>query len=164
VNKPETTFIDIGRDDDLVVKIPNGYSYEGKHGGYLYSSSYKDGIEYAVEKQPVDTKPLANIEFLLQFTVAAASPATVDVKVRPINGTESDGPITLYTGNDVDVFWTATNIPVGQVCNCKCMSGTSEINCGSSTNSSCGSGIDTKLNPKRIYELLRPTSFKVTCQ
>jgi hypothetical protein len=48
VNKPETTFIDNGRDDDLVDKIPDGYSYEGKHGGYPYGSFYKDGKEYAI--------------------------------------------------------------------------------------------------------------------
>ncbi len=97
------------------------------------------------------------------ITYTVTAPATVDVKVRPINGAESDGPITLNTGNDVDVLWTAQNIPVGQVCNCKCMSGTSEINCGDATTSNCGSGIDTTENPVRINKLSQPTNFTVTC-
>lgn len=102
--------------------------------------------------------------------IAGVCTPTVDVKVRPINGTESDGPITLNTGNNVQVTWFAENIPSGQVCNCRCMSGTTEIDCGSrdypfsSDHKSCGSGLDTTQYPVTIYGLLRPTTFKVTCQ
>lgn len=99
------------------------------------------------------------------ITVIVTPPAaTVDVKVRPINGTESDGPITLNTGNDVQVYWRTLNIPVGQTCSCKCMSGTSEINCGNASDSNCGSGVNTAENPKTIYSLLQPTTFTVTCK
>jgi hypothetical protein len=148
-------YIDNGRDDDLVDKIPVGYTYEGARGGYPYGSFYKDGIEYAIGMEPAGTEPaLANIEFDLRFTVA---PATVDVKVDTV-----DGPITKYTGSTVNVSWYTTNT---SDCSCRCqnLSGT-EINCGTYTDPNCGSGYGYPWQSQRNpFTLIQPTTFKVTC-
>ncbi len=160
MNKPETTFIDNGRDDDLVDKIPDGYSYEGKLGGYPYGSFYKDRIEYAIEKQPADTKLLANIEFPLNFTVAAASPATVDVVVN-----NQQDPITLNTGSNVEVTWLSDNVTY---CNCQCQNPNTgvAIDCGSNPpfpdRTSCGTEL-IKSTP-RIIKIIVPIKFSVDCE
>lgn len=101
--------------------------------------------------------------------------ANVDVKVSSVGGAKVDGPITLNTGNDVEVEWTSSLNVTSCTCTCRNPDTNVAINCGSTSSPSCG-GANTlennKLNvgpdiiskPSPIPKVVKPTKFHVYCE
>jgi hypothetical protein len=136
---------------------------------YAYSAGPRQFVDrldstktYNVTEVPSSTVVLNNIEKQINFTVVALPKVTIEVAPGGTNNYSKS--ITVNTGDSVLVRWRAENVPTTDVCNCKCMSGTSEINCGQdATTSSCGTGKNNWFTPVLITKIFKGTTFKVSC-
>jgi hypothetical protein len=145
---------------DLITLLDANYTYSA--GPKLFVDRVDSTKTYIVSEMPSGTVVLNNIEKQINFTVVALP--SVSIEVAPGGTNKYSKSITVNTGDSVKVRWTASNVPISDVCNCKCMNGTSEVNCGKdTTTSSCGTGKDTAENPVIITNLLMGTTFKVSC-
>jgi len=134
---------------ELEEQIPINYFYHSGSNSFINNNT---GEHFTLFNIPIGEQVLATTTIDITFTVVA--PPIVNVKVDAV-----DGPITKNVGDSVAVTWSSEN---ATSCSCSCIDGANLIDCGNSGSVSCGSGLH-KTIPVIINNILRPTTFKVSC-
>jgi hypothetical protein len=147
---------------ELEKQVPINYFYHSGSNSFINNNT---GEHFTLFNVPNGEQVLTTTTIDITFTVVA--PPTVDVTVDTV-----DGPITKNVGDSVAVTWTSKN---ASSCTCQCQDGSGNaIDCGATSTrtpkSNCGNdnpvlniGRDVESIPKIITNILRPTTFKVTC-